>query len=131
MYRCDLPLCNISFGVCKGAIMLFFMCSAVVLLDVAYADEVFCYLYGVEGCSFFYLVANEPEGDAVGVGKVFADASNEDVVAVFVEEWHGVFLFFGAVFECESLSVAYGFSELFDADGAFCFCPYAFAVATK
>lgn len=109
----------------------FFVCSTVVLLDVAYADEVFGYLYGVEGCSFFYLVANEPEGDTVGVGKVFAYAANEDVVAVFVEEWHGVFLLFGAVFECESLSVAYGFSELFYADGAFCFCPDAFAVAAE
>lgn len=60
------------------------------LLDVAYADEVLGNLYGVEGSAFLYLVADEPEGDAVGVGEVLADAAYEDVVAAFVEERHGV-----------------------------------------
>ena len=60
------------------------------LLDVAYADEVLGNLHGVEGSAFLYLVADEPEGDAVGVGEVLADAAYEDVVAVLVEEGHGV-----------------------------------------
>ena len=50
------------------------MCEAL-LLDVAYADEVLGNLHGVEGSAFLYLVADEPEGDAVGVGEVLADAA--------------------------------------------------------
>ena len=60
------------------------------LFDIADADEVLGYLHGIECGAFLYLVADEPEGDAVGVGEVFADATYEDVVAVLVEERHGV-----------------------------------------
>ena len=55
-----------------------------------FLQQVLGYLYGVECCALLYLVADEPEGDAVGVGEVLADAAHEDIVAVLVEEGHGV-----------------------------------------
>ena len=53
-------------------------------------DEVFSDLHGVECRSLLYLVADEPECDAVGIGKVLPDTAYEDIVAAFVEERHGV-----------------------------------------
>ena len=90
------------------------------LLDVANADEVLGYLYGIEGGALLYLVADEPEGDAVGVGKVLTDAAYEDVVAAFVEERHGVLLVLRAVFQLQAFALADGLLELFYADGALC-----------
>ena len=47
------------------------------LLDVAHLDEVFGNLHSVEGGTLAYLVAGEPQRDAVVVGEVLADAAYE------------------------------------------------------
>ena len=60
------------------------------LFDVAYADEVFCNLHGVECGTLLNLVADEPEGNAIGVCEILSDTAYKDIVAVLVEEGHGV-----------------------------------------
>src|SRR5207244_1858203 len=47
-------------------------------------------LGGVEGGAFAQVVGDDPHGEAVGVGKVVADAANEDVVFAGGEEGHRV-----------------------------------------
>ena len=54
-------------------------------------EEPFRNLHRIEGSSLFDLVAHQPEGEAIGVGQVFADATHKDVVATFEQEGHGIF----------------------------------------
>ena len=61
-----------------------------VLSQLAFAQQVFRYLHGVEGGSFAYLVAHAPEGQPVGVGEVLADAPHVHGVFAGEEQRHGV-----------------------------------------
>ena len=54
-------------------------------------EEPFRDLHRIEGSSLFDLVAHQPEGEAIGVGQVFADATHKHVVATFEQEGHGIF----------------------------------------
>ena len=75
------------------------------LFDVADLDEVFRYLYGVEGSALADLVAGEPEGDAVIVGEVFADAADVDIVFASGLEGHGVDVVLRVVDESDARGV--------------------------
>lgn len=48
-------------------------------------------LHRIEGSSLFDLVAHQPEGEAIGVGQVFADATHKHVIATFEQEGHRIF----------------------------------------
>ena len=54
-------------------------------------EEPFRDLHRIEGSSLFDLVAHQPEGEASGVGQVFADATHKHVVATFEQEGHRIF----------------------------------------
>lgn len=54
-------------------------------------EEPFRDLHRIEGSSLFDLVAHQPEGETIGVGQVFADATHKHVVATFEQEGHRIF----------------------------------------
>ena len=54
-------------------------------------EEPFRDLHRIEGSSLFDLVAHQPEGETIGVGQVFADATHKHVIATFEQEGHRIF----------------------------------------
>lgn len=54
-------------------------------------EEPFRDLHRIEGSSLFDLVAHQPEGETIGVGQVFTDATHKHVVATFEQEGHWIF----------------------------------------
>ena len=74
------------------------------------------------------MVSYAPECESVGVGEVFADASDLDVVFTCAEEWHGVFVFVGVVDEFDAFSVEECFAYVGEVEWLFSFDPDAFAM---
>ena len=75
------------------------------------------------------MVAHQPEGHAVGVGEVFADAADVNIVATGQEEGHGIFALGGIVAQREAFAIRHGAAHLFDGEGALGLHPNGFGVA--
>ena len=60
------------------------------LLYVSYLDKIFSYLHSVECSALLNLVAREPEGKTVVVGKVFAHSAYIHIVLACCVERHWV-----------------------------------------
>ena len=98
------------------------------LLNVAHLNQIFGYLYSVQGCTLTNLVAREPEGEATVVGQIFAHTAYVHVIFASCFQRHGVNQIGRIVFQCAARSSGNGFLSLFNADGVLGFNPYAFRV---
>ena len=81
-------------------------------VDVARVYQVFGNLHCVEGSPLAYLVAGEPQRDAVVVGEVFADASYIDIILAGRFKRHGVHIVLWVINEgttrCGGNGIAHG-----------------------
>lgn len=81
-----------SFELCVFFFVLCIRCYPKLSLKFGIIfEKPFRDLHRIEGSSLFDLVAHQPEGEAIGVGQVFADAAHKDVVATFKQERHRIF----------------------------------------
>ena len=96
-----------------------------------FSHQIFGYLHCVEGCSLTNLVATEPEGHAMLIGKVFPYAPHEDVVLACCVERHRIDAVGRVVAQATARGGGYGCLHLFHAQGALGLYPYAFRVGTE
>ncbi len=94
-------------------------------------DEPLGYLDCVESGAFLNLVADKPERYSVGIGEILAYTADVYIVAVLVEQRHGISSVGGIVFELQPLTVADSLTELGYADGTLGLSPNALAMAAQ
>lgn len=91
-------------------------------------EHVLCDLHGVECGAFLDLVSDQPEGESVGVGNVFAQTAGIDGVLACGIKRHRIFLGCGFVNNHQTFSLFKGFAGLLDTDGLLGLNPDSFAV---
>lgn len=73
-----------SFELCIFFFVLCIRCYPKLALKLGIVfEKPFRDLHRIEGSSLFDLVAHQPEGETIGVGQVFADATHKHVIATF------------------------------------------------
>lgn len=67
------------------------------VLEFFCLKQIFCYLYGIEGCSFFDLIADNPKSKSIIISEIFADTADIHRVFPGKEKGHRVLLFRGVI----------------------------------
>ena len=93
--------------------------------------EVFGNLDGIEGRTLLDLVRYQPEGDAIGVGQILADAAYIYIITILMEEGHGINLVLRIILELQAVAVTDSLLEFLYADGTLCLGPDTLAVAAE
>ena len=73
---------------------------------------------GIEGSTLLDLVADNPEGEAIVIGEVLADATDIDGILAGQEERHRVFLLGGVVLDDQTFGLGKGGLGFGYTDGA-------------
>ena len=94
------------------------------LLHPSYLYKILGNLHGIERCSLAYLVASEPQGDAIVVGKVLTHTSNVDIILACALKRHRVNILLRVILKGHTGSGCESLANLADSERLLCLNPY-------